>query len=213
MDEAGPTEDSRDAAGEPHEDPIARVTDPNGVMEPGDVGDVRGTASVGGAVEPSDAVDSSGATEPDRIAGVRGTAEPSGAMDPSDAVGVGGIAEPSGAVDPSSAGRVDLVIAALADPTRRQILRLLAEGRPLSASSLASGLPVTRQAVVQHLTILQRAFLVSSERSGREVLFSIQPSALEQTASWMTRLAETWSERLQLLKRIAEAPDHDEKGD
>lgn len=108
---------------------------------------------------------------------------------------------------------VDLVIAALADPTRRQILRLLAGGRPLSASSLAGGLPVTRQAVVQHLTVLQRADLVSSERSGREVLFSIQPSALEQTASWMTRLAETWSERLLLLKRIAEAPEPEEKGD
>ena len=121
----------------------------------------------------------------------------------------------SGSDDASGIAGVDLVIAALADPTRRQILRRLAEGRPLSASSLAGGLPVTRQAVVQHLAVLQRADLVSSRRSGREVLFSIQPSALEQTASWMTRLAETWSERLQLLKRIAEAAEDagDEKGD
>lgn len=109
---------------------------------------------------------------------------------------------------------VDRVIGALADPTRRQILQMLgAEGRGLSASALAGRLPVSRQAVAQHLGVLQQAGLVSSERSGREVLFSVQPSALEQTASWMTRLAETWAERLQLLKRIAEAeraePDDD----
>ena len=102
---------------------------------------------------------------------------------------------------------VDRVFAALADPTRRQVLRLLAEGRPLSASALAGRLPVSRQAVVQHLAVLQQSNLVSSRRSGREVLFSVEPEALTLTASWMTRLAETWSERLELLKRIAEAPD------
>ena len=102
---------------------------------------------------------------------------------------------------------VDRVFAALADPTRRQVLRLLAEGRPLSASALAGRLPVTRQAVVQHLAVLQRSDLVSSRRSGREVLFSVEPEALALTASWMTKLAETWSERLELLKRIAESPE------
>jgi DNA-binding transcriptional ArsR family regulator len=130
--------------------------------------------------------------------------------------------QPIGAEDERAAGPktrqhsadVDRVIAALADPTRRQILRMLgAEGRGLSASALAGRLPVSRQAVAQHLGVLAQAGLVSSERSGREVLFSVQPSALEQTASWMTRLAETWAERLQLLKRIAEAErdEHDDR--
>jgi len=109
--------------------------------------------------------------------------------------------------DPGGTTGVDLVIAALADPTRRQILRLLARGRAQSASALAQGLPVTRQAVVQHLAVLQQADLVSSRRSGREVLFSVEASTLEQTASWMTSLAETWSERLALLKRVAEAAE------
>jgi DNA-binding transcriptional ArsR family regulator len=102
---------------------------------------------------------------------------------------------------------VDRVFGALADPTRRHILRLLAEGRPLSASALAGRLPVTRQAVVQHLSVLQQSSLVSSRRSGREVLFTVEPEALTLTASWMTRLAETWSERLELLKRVAEAAE------
>jgi DNA-binding transcriptional ArsR family regulator len=116
--------------------------------------------------------------------------------------------EESGGNEVERTADVDRVIGALADPTRRQILHLLGtEGRGLSASTLAGQLPVSRQAVAQHLGILQQAALVSSERSGREVLFHVQASALEQTASWMTRLADTWAERLQLLKRIAEAKD------
>jgi DNA-binding transcriptional ArsR family regulator len=117
--------------------------------------------------------------------------------------------QPSGAPD----ANVDRVLTALADPTRRQVLRLLAEERPQSASALAARLPVTRQAVAQHLTVLQQSNLVSSRRSGREVLFSVEPEALTLTASWMTKLADTWSERLQLLKRIAEAPESAESAD
>lgn len=114
---------------------------------------------------------------------------------------------------PSGAPDVDRVFTALADPTRRQVLRLLTEGRPQSASALAARLPVTRQAVVQHLAVLQQSNLVSSRRSGREVLFTVEPAALTLTASWMTKLAETWSERLQLLKRIAEAPEPPDSAD
>lgn len=106
--------------------------------------------------------------------------------------------------EPGGAPDVDRVFAALADPTRRQVLGLLAEGRPLSASALAGRLPVTRQAVVQHMAVLQQSGLVSSRKVGREVLFSVRPEALTLTASWMTSLAESWSERLQLLKRMAE---------
>ena len=106
---------------------------------------------------------------------------------------------------------MERVFAALADPMRRQILQLLAEGRPLSASALAGSLPVTRQAVVQHLSVLQQSALVSSRRSGREMLFSVEPEALTLTASWMTRLAETWSERLAMLKRVAEALEASEE--
>ena len=114
--------------------------------------------------------------------------------------------------EPGGVPDVDRVFAALAEPTRRQVLSLLAEGRPLSASALAGSLPVTRQAVVQHLAVLQQSGLVSSRKSGREVLFSVRPEALTSTASWMTKLAESWSERLQLLKRMAEAEEREAAG-
>lgn len=102
---------------------------------------------------------------------------------------------------------IDLAFAALADPTRRQVLKHLSLGRPLSASALAADLPVSRQAVAQHLLVLQQAGLVESRRAGREVLFSVRPEGLTRTASWMTTLAGTWSERLEMLKRIAEAAE------
>ena len=100
---------------------------------------------------------------------------------------------------------VDRVFTALADPTRRRLLRILAAGRPLSASALAGEMPVTRQAVTQHLAVLQQAQLVAGRRVGREVLYSVQPGALLATAAWMTTLADAWSDRLHLLKDLAES--------
>jgi DNA-binding transcriptional ArsR family regulator len=99
---------------------------------------------------------------------------------------------------------VDGVFGALADPTRRRLLQLLAARRPASATTLAGQVTVSRQAVVQHLAVLERSRLVGSQRVGREVLFTVRPEPLLATASWMTHLAETWDERLHLLKQRAE---------
>jgi DNA-binding transcriptional ArsR family regulator len=101
---------------------------------------------------------------------------------------------------------VDGVLGALADPTRRRLLHLLAAGRPSSATTLAAQVTVSRQAVVQHLAVLERSRLVTGHRVGREVLFTVRPEPLLATASWMTHLAETWDERLRLLKQKAESP-------
>jgi DNA-binding transcriptional ArsR family regulator len=100
---------------------------------------------------------------------------------------------------------LDGVLGALADPTRRQLLHLLSAHRPASATTLAGQVTVTRQAVVQHLAVLERSRLVDSHRAGREVLFTVRPEPLLATASWMTHLAETWDERLRLLKQRAES--------
>ena len=99
---------------------------------------------------------------------------------------------------------VDQVFAALADPTRRRLLEALAQRPPCSATALAEGLPVSRQAVAKHLVTLRESQLVISHRAGKEVLFSVCPDQLTATASWMTTLAATWTERLRLLKQQAE---------
>ncbi|MFD9460845.1 ArsR/SmtB family transcription factor [Streptomyces sp. NPDC060027] len=100
---------------------------------------------------------------------------------------------------------VDSVLGALADPTRRQLLDLLAEQGTATATTLAERLPVSRQAVVKHLAVLDAAGLVSGGRVGREVRYALRPAALDATARWMAALAADWDRRLANIKRVAEA--------
>lgn len=103
------------------------------------------------------------------------------------------------------AANIERVFAALADPTRRQLLEALGRRPASSATTLAAQVPVSRQAVVKHLATLRESGLVTSRRVGKEVLFNVRPEELAATASWMTTLAATWQERLQLLKHVAES--------
>lgn len=104
-------------------------------------------------------------------------------------------------------GIVDSVITALADPTRRQLLDLLATQGEATATKLAERLPVSRQAVVKHLAVLDAAGLVSGSRAGREVRYAVRPAALDATARWMSALASDWDRRLGNIKRVAEAAE------
>ncbi|MPY35488.1 winged helix-turn-helix transcriptional regulator [Streptomyces adustus] len=102
---------------------------------------------------------------------------------------------------------VDGVLAALADPTRRRLLELLAARGQASATSLAEHLPVSRQAVVKHLAVLDAAGLVRGGRAGREVRYAVRPDALDATARWMASLAADWDRRLAAIKDAAEAAE------
>ncbi|WP_424531410.1 ArsR/SmtB family transcription factor [Sphaerisporangium viridialbum] len=106
---------------------------------------------------------------------------------------------------------VDGVLVALADPTRRQLLDLLAAQGEATATTLAGRLPVTRQAVVKHLAVLDAAGLVSGSRVGREVRYAVRPAALDAAAQWMAALAADWDRRLANIKRIAEAAEPDSR--
>ncbi|TCC30277.1 ArsR/SmtB family transcription factor [Kribbella speibonae] len=102
---------------------------------------------------------------------------------------------------------VDGVLAALADPTRRRLLDLLAVQGEATATTLAERLPVSRQAVVKHLAVLDAVGLVSGSRIGREVRYSVRPAALNATAQWMSALAADWDRRLAAIKQAAEAAE------
>lgn len=96
------------------------------------------------------------------------------------------------------------VFAALADPTRRAVLGRLAAHGAASATALARELPVTRQAVVQHLVVLDQAGLTVARRHGREVRHAVRPEILTAAADWMTRVAAQWDERLAAIADLAE---------
>jgi DNA-binding transcriptional ArsR family regulator len=96
----------------------------------------------------------------------------------------------------------DAVFAALADPTRRQVLRLVAERGPTSATLLERELPVTRQAVVKHLVVLSRAGLVTRQRAGQEVRYTLAPEPLDDVSAWIAELGSRWDDRLARLRQV-----------
>ena len=82
---------------------------------------------------------------------------------------------------------IGAVFAALADPTRRQVVRSLSRQPDLTASRLAGELPMTRQAVTKHLAALDRAGLVCARREGRETRYTLTPAPLAtRCAGWTT---------------------------
>ena len=96
--------------------------------------------------------------------------------------------------------RADAIFSALADPTRRQVIRALSQQGRSTATGLAANLPVTRQAVTKHLSALADAGLVTATRKGREKLYQISPRPLTDAVSWMADLGARWDERLAALR-------------
>jgi DNA-binding transcriptional ArsR family regulator len=94
----------------------------------------------------------------------------------------------------------DAVFAALADPTRRSILRAVAERGPVTATALSEGLPISRQAVAKHLGLLRHAGLVVADRSGRETRFVAVGGPLEELAAWAEQTGRLWDDRLARLR-------------
>jgi DNA-binding transcriptional ArsR family regulator len=103
---------------------------------------------------------------------------------------------------PQGSGQGGEVFAALADPTRRHLVETLASGGGTSATALAEGLPISRQAVAKHLAALGSAGLVRSRRSGRETLYELQPAPLADAADWIAEVGAEWDDRLARLQRL-----------
>ena len=95
----------------------------------------------------------------------------------------------------------DRVFSALSDPTRRALLRTIAEQPAATATQLAADLPISRQAVLKHLTALTEAGLIDRERAGREVRYRATPQPLSDAVWWMAEVGAQWDSRLASLKR------------
>ena len=93
--------------------------------------------------------------------------------------------------------------AVLADPTRRQIIELLAQGQQ-PVHEIASAFAMSRPAVSKHLRILKEAGVVTDDHAGRERLYTFQPRALDTAAAWIQTYHQFWGEGLGRLGRLLE---------
>jgi DNA-binding transcriptional ArsR family regulator len=94
---------------------------------------------------------------------------------------------------------------ALADPTRRNILELLANSGELSATAIYEHFPVTPQAVSQHLKVLREAHLVEMEKRAQKHVYRLNPQTLSQFEVWVRQMQQRWSERFDALDTVLES--------
>jgi len=108
---------------------------------------------------------------------------------------------------PPSASAPDAVLKALADPHRREILRLV-QYHELAAGQIAARFPLTQQAISQHIAVLKQAGLLAERRDGARRLYALRREALDPLQSL---LAEFWPDALARLKDAVERAHHSEE--
>ena len=96
---------------------------------------------------------------------------------------------------------VDAVFTALANPVRRRLLELLAEG-PMTAGQLAAQFELSRPAVSEHLAVLRRASLVRERPVGRERHYHLDAGPLADVDRWLHPFERYWRERLRALSDV-----------
>jgi DNA-binding transcriptional ArsR family regulator len=93
-----------------------------------------------------------------------------------------------------------LSFAALADPTRRRIIEMLARG-PLSVGEIASRFTISASAVSQHLRVLRTAKLVRSRIAAQQRIYELDTEGLAEIESWLDGVGPLWRKRLEALER------------
>ena len=102
------------------------------------------------------------------------------------------------------------VFFALGDGTRLSLVKKLGSSGAQSATALAGGAKVTRQAIVKHLQVLEGAGLVEHDKRGREVLYALKPDRLEDARVFLDGISASWDRALERLRKLVEDPTNGE---
>jgi DNA-binding transcriptional ArsR family regulator len=103
---------------------------------------------------------------------------------------------------------LDHTLLALADPTRRAILRRLVRGEA-RVTELAQPFQISLNSVSKHIKMLERAELVRRRRAGREHFLSFNAEPLNQAARWIAKQQALWAARLDVLDDLLQEEDHE----
>lgn len=99
------------------------------------------------------------------------------------------------------------VFAAIAQPTRRSILEMLAEGGQLTASDISRRFRVSAPAISQHLKILREARLVRMHKHRQQHIYQVNPEAVHQVEAWARGVEALWTERFDRLEALLQEDD------
>lgn len=102
--------------------------------------------------------------------------------------------------------RLDRTLMALADPTRRAILRQLSHGAT-RVTDVAKPFRISLNSVSKHIRVLERAKLVTRRKVGREHWLSFNRQPLDEAAAWIEAQRAYWNERLDVLERALNEPE------
>ena len=94
---------------------------------------------------------------------------------------------------------------ALAEPTRRDIIELLASNGQLSATDISNNFAVSAPAISQHLKVLREADFVRVEKRAQQRIYRINPEAMSEIEEWVQEMTRQWNARFNVLDKILEA--------
>lgn len=101
---------------------------------------------------------------------------------------------------------------AIADPTRRKILEMLAENGPMAAMDIYAQFPASPPAVSQHLKVLRQAELVLVEKRAQQRIYRLNPQAMQELGDWARHLNQLWERRFSALDELLEREKKKSKG-
>ncbi|MDR4948921.1 ArsR/SmtB family transcription factor [Neobacillus cucumis] len=102
------------------------------------------------------------------------------------------------------------VFQAIADPTRRRLLKLLSN-QEMPVTAISEHFPISRTAVSKHLRVLSEAGLVKERKVGRETRYKLEPSPLFELKEWLQYFELFWENKLGALGRFLESDESDSK--
>lgn len=103
------------------------------------------------------------------------------------------------------------VFQAIADPTRRKLLKLLVD-QEMPVTAISGHFPMSRTAVSKHLRILADAGLVKERKVGRETRYRLEPEPLLELKRWLAYYERFWENKLAALKMYLESDDAEAAG-
>ena len=105
------------------------------------------------------------------------------------------------------------IFQALADPTRRKIIEMLARDGQLSATEISDRFSVSPQAISQHLKVLREARLVQVVKRAQQRIYQVNPEAMLELEAWARQLRQLWDQRFDALDQVLEVEKKRLKGE